>query len=219
MRRLLRATAVLAAAVLLVLALGVLVPRPLWPAADGAGQGTRILVLAGPIHTDVALPLDAQTRDRFAFLLPALPLDHPGADWLVLGWGGRAFYLETPTWADLRPGPVLRALTLDASVLHADVAGPIPLDHPAVLPLDLSGPGRARLESAILASFARQDGAPIPNETYNGRDRFFEATGRFNLLLGCNTWTASVLRAAGLRTGWWTPLPRTLLASLRLHAG
>lgn len=216
-RRTVRILSLLLGAALLALALGVLIPRPLWSPQDDAGQGDRILLLSGPIHTDIALPLDARSRDRFAFLAPALPLDHPGAEWLILGWGGRAFYLETPTWADLRPGPVLRALTLDSSVLHVDLAGPIPADHPAVRPLDLSPEARDRLESAILASFAQADGLPIPGHSYNGRDRFYEARGRFNLLLGCNTWTASMLRAAGLRTGWWTPLPRTLLASLRLH--
>ena len=29
--------------------------------------------------------------------------------------------------------------------------------------------------------------------------RFYEARGRFNLLLGCNTWTAAALRAASSR--------------------
>ena len=69
------------------------------------------------------------------------------------------------------------------------------------------------------ASFDRAGGAPrpIPGSGYGPADLFFEARGRFNALLGCNTWTAAALRAAGLRTGWWNPIPQTLAISLRLN--
>ena len=198
----------------LALALGVLLPRPLLPPVETGAE--RILLLAGPIHTDIALPLDARTRERFGFLQEAgVPIGHPGGVWLVVGWGSRAFYLETPTWADLRPSPVLRAATWDDSVLHVDVAGPILLPQEGVLALDLSAEAREGLEQAILATFQSRDA--IPGAGYGATDRFFEATGGFNLLLGCNTWTGAMLREAGLRTGAWTPLPRTLLWSLRLH--
>jgi uncharacterized protein (TIGR02117 family) len=64
-----------------------------------------------------------------------------------------------------------------------------------------------------------QDGGPekIEDAAYGEYDLFFEANGNFNALAGCNTWTAGALRAAGLQTGWWTPLPITLFYSLRLH--
>lgn len=145
-----------------------------------------------------------------------MPIRDPAARWLVLGWGGRAFYLETPTWADLRPGPVARALTVDRSVLHVGVLGEVAVPQEGLRAFDLSPEARHHLERAVLASFARPGGqpAPIPGAGYGPADRFFEGVGRFNLALGCNTWTAAVLREAGLRTGWWTPLPATLLLSL-----
>jgi hypothetical protein len=46
------------------------------------------------------------------------------------------------------------------------------------------------------------------------RYRFYEAQGTFNALVGCNVWTATALRSAGLRTGWWNPLPFLLIRSL-----
>jgi uncharacterized protein (TIGR02117 family) len=54
-------------------------------------------------------------------------------------------------------------------------------------------------------------------KSYGSDDAFFEANGYFNALLGCNTWTAAALRAAGVKTGWWTPLPPLLITSLHLH--
>ena len=210
----------LVAAVALAVALGALVPRPLWPAI-AEGEGTRhILVLKNPIHTDIAVPLDDGVRRRFAFLADAgLPMDVPDARYIVFGWGGRAFYLETPTWSQLKAVPVLKALTLDASVMHVDVAGAIKDPHPDVAGFDIDEAHFAALLGYIAASFQQGPNGPmvVENSGYSTYDRFYEADGHFNALVGCNTWTAAGLRTAGLRTGWWNPIPVSLWWSLRLY--
>jgi uncharacterized protein (TIGR02117 family) len=70
----------------------------------------------------------------------------------------------------------------------------------------------------IQTSFTRQadEVAVVPEAGYGDNDRFFEANGYFNVVVGCNTWAAAALRAAGLRTGLWNPLPQTLTLSLKL---
>ncbi|WP_457584170.1 TIGR02117 family protein [Ensifer canadensis] len=205
---------------------GTVVPRPLLPstataaAVESAVAGERILILASPIHTDIAIPLNDETRARFAFAGEAgVPLDQPEARWLIFGWGGRSFYLETPTWSELKPMPVSRALTLDSSVMHVDIAGAIVEPQPSVTSVDLKRADFEKLMTFISGSFARNGSAVLPVEgfSYGYADRFFEAEGVFNALFGCNTWTARALREAGLRTGFWNPLPSTLGLSLRLH--
>lgn len=206
-------------AVTLVLVLGALVPRPLFH-AEPAEPTHRILLLSNPIHTDIAVPLDAAMRERFAFLKQAgMPLDAPGARYLVFGWGGREFYVATPTWSDLRPWPLFKGLTLDRSVMHVDVIGAVSDDHPAVSVLALDDAGLARLVETIRASFAEGEGGPmvLPGVAYGDHDRFFEANGYFTALLGCNTWTSKVLRSGGLATGWWNPVPASLRLSLWMH--
>lgn len=208
-------------ALFVALAMGVFVPRPLTAPAEAAVQGeTQILLLANPIHTDIALPVDDEVRAAFADLaLDGLPIDMPGVEYLVFGWGGRSFYVETPTWGDIRPLPVLKALTVDRSVLHVSVAGPIDPTHPSIRPLTVTKEGRSRIIAAIRESFSRHEGMPvaIPGAAYGFDDAFFEAHGAFNAFIGCNTWTAAILRAGGIRTGWWTPLPQLLDLSLDLH--
>lgn len=221
MRKVLRFLSMSLAVIVLAAALGTLVPRPLWPAAS-AGEGTRhILVLKNPIHTDIAIPLDDRVRKRFGFLVEAgLPVDAPEARYLAFGWGGRAFYLETPTWSQLKAVPVLKALTLDASVMHVDIAGAIQEPHPDVVGFDIDEQHFAALLDYIVASFKQGQGGPIVigNAGYFTYDRFYEANGHFNALVGCNTWTAAALRTAGLRTGWWNPLPVSLGWSLKLYS-
>lgn len=207
--------------IVLCVAAGTFVPRPLFelePRIDAA-QTRRILVLSNPIHTDIAIPLDDETRVTYAFLeASGIPVGDLAAKWLVIGWGGRAFYLETPTWADLKPMPVFRALTIDRSVMHVDVAGPIDESHPAIRIFDLRSAEFSNLSQFIQASFLRDDGkvVMIADAGYGEYDQFFEARGKFNALVGCNTWTAEALRIAGLRTGWWNVLPQTLGLSLDL---
>ena len=219
MRRPLKRLLLFLVVVCLVVAAGTLIPRPLWQSADEP-KTRRILVLANPIHTDIAIPLGGDVRERFAFLEEAgVPIALPEAQWLIFGWGGRAFYLETPTWSELKAGPVFKALTLDRSVMHIDIGGEIPEPHPAVTGFDIGEDAFGRLLAFAEASFDRVDGEPIviPDAGYGPSDRFFEAKGWFNALAGCNTWTARALREAGLQTGWWNPLPTLLVLSLKLY--
>lgn len=208
--------------------LGVLVPRP-FPSGSAAVAGSpgapletrRILVLSNPIHTDIALPADPDVLKAFGFVADSgLELDYPGVYWIVFGWGSRAFYIETPTWGHLRAGPVLRAFTWDDSVMHVRRAGDIPQVQHTVTVLELKPQEFESLKSSIASSFeAAKDGSaiPIPGASYDSHDMFFSAHGGFNAQMGCNTWTARMLREAGYATGIWTPLPFALTASLALH--
>ena len=217
---------------MLALVLGVLIPVAGTAAgAAAAGGAHTVLVLSNLIHTDIALPTEPAVLARFAFLTDAIAPpdpDHPAdaglplerAAYIVAGWGGRGFYLQTPTWDQLKPGPVLRAFTGDASVLHLDLAGPINPEAEGVRAFSLDDAGFERLLAFIEASFTRDANGraiPIPGSSYGAFDRFFEAEGRFTAFAGCNAWTAGALRAAGVTTGFWTPLPQTLAWSLDLH--
>jgi len=222
----------LAAAAMLVvtsLGLGALVPRPFVSstpvalASDAAEVNERrtVLLLSSAIHTDLALPIDANLAEQFAFLADdGLDPSQAGVSYIVAGWGGRSFYIETPTWNDLKPGPVFSALTLDRSVMHVGLAGEIDPTDPSVAVFELEERAFEQLVESILASFTTDaGGAPIEisGANYGEFDRFYEAEGWFNAVAGCNLWTARMLRQAGLTTGWWTPLPALLSASLHLH--
>ncbi|PWK75532.1 TIGR02117 family protein [Aminobacter sp. AP02] len=220
MRRTFRILGFLVLFVFVAIALGTLVPRPLFGGPPAEAMPRHILVFTNPIHTDIAVPLDASVLEKFGFLLDAgIEADLPAARYLVFGWGSKAFYIGTPTWAELKPGPVLAALTLDNSVMHVDLAGDVALPHATVNRFDIGEAGFAALLDFIERSFQKgPDGVQrIAGVNYGAYDGFFEANGKFNALAGCNTWTAAALREAGLTTGWWNPLPATLNWSLGLY--
>ncbi|WP_439602675.1 TIGR02117 family protein [Devosia sp.] len=201
--------------------LGAVIPHPaVFEQPDGTPLARRLLMVSNPIHTDIAIPLNAQSLTALPFLATTgLPIDHPEARWLLIGWGGRAFYLETPSFAEMKPGPTFKALTLDRSVMHVDVLGAVDEANPMVTSVDLSEAGYARMLSEIASSFTRDAGKVLPIDGYalTGSDRFYEAEGSFNaIFVGCNSWTGRMLRSAGVRTGLWTPLPTTLAGSIHL---
>ncbi|MGD9915094.1 MAG: TIGR02117 family protein [Rhizobiaceae bacterium] len=220
--RFLRGLALVLAAIASIAVLGAVVPRPLF-APEGQGPAVRrILLIANPIHTDIALELDAGLVEALPWLRETPPFSEPAARWMMFGWGSRAFYIETPTWSELKPGPLFKAFTIDDAVMHVQATGEIDTSHPAVRQLQLDEAGYARLIDYINRSFVTgTDGRPIriPGTSYGEHDAFFEAHGPFNALAGCNVWTAAALRAAGLRTGWWNPLPQSLDVSLSLYDG
>lgn len=218
--RSLQAAAGLIVAVGLALLLGALLPRSVEDLPADGGRNEIVLV-ANPIHTDIALPATPQVLSRLAFLgRDGLPLDHPALGAILVGWGGREFYTRTPTWGDLTLGAAFASVTLDDSVLRFALIPALDPDLPGTRRLTLSDAQFEALLSFIETTIERDaSGAPVvvAGAGYSPFDRFYEATGWFNIAIGCNVWTSAALAHAGIATGLWTPLPQTLLASLRWH--
>lgn len=184
------------------------------------GRDHEISLLSGPIHYDILLPLDAEIRTRFGFAARAgLPLDHPDAQWLVIGWGAREFYTTTGDYSDVTARAILKGVFGDRSVMRLDLAGELP-EHPDFQRVRLTSAQNDRLLAAIVESFARDAaGNPIwlVGESLSGSDVFFAAHWRFSLFRTCNAWVGKMLRAAGVNFGIWTPLPISVRLSHWLH--
>ncbi len=177
-----------------------------WRAPDA---GIRIYVEDNGIHTGIVLPADGWDD----IVAPEHFRDprYAGHRWRSFGWGDRAFYIETPTWRDLRPMTVVRAAAgSERTVMHVD-AVPEPRVGGQVRALDLRPEEYARLIAFIRASFAR--GAPIPG--YGDDDVFYPAVGRYSAIRTCNAWTGEALRYAGVRVGVWTPLSSSVFRLLK----
>jgi uncharacterized protein (TIGR02117 family) len=199
---------------------GTILPRPLVIAAESDIKDRFVYVATNPIHTDIIIPANAESVAAFAFLGDALPLNNPNVKWLMFGWGGRSFYTETPTWSAMKAGPVLRALTVDSGTMHVELLGDLAFDSPSLIVIPISQENLVALRREILATFktdAAGNAQRIDGAAYGQFDQFYEANGYFNALIGCNTWTARMLRVAGMRTGLWNPFPQSLRLSLNLY--
>jgi uncharacterized protein (TIGR02117 family) len=52
---------------------------------------------------------------------------------------------------------------------------------------------------------------PLRGRGYGPADIFYEGRGRYDAYRTCNEWTGEALRAAGVRTGVWTPLSQSIM--------
>jgi len=190
--------------------LGGLIPvnRDWRPPPPGA-EAVTIWVESNGVHTGLILPKAAAGID-WRPLAPPEHLRDPRyarRSHLSFGWGERAFYLETPTWADVRPATVLvAAFGSDRTLMHVDhVDRPRPGD--GARPIRLTPAQYRRLAAHIRAGFADRPAA-LPG--YFAYDAFYEARGRYSAIRTCNDWTGRALAAAGARVGAWTPFPVTV---------
>lgn len=190
--------------VALALAFGALVPanRGWTEPPAGSADTVDIFVETNGVHTGFVLPVFAagvNWYDDFPITDAdaALPATH-----VLVGWGSRDFYLNTPTWADLDWRVAARAaFGLDSSLLHIDhLANPTEQVWRRPLRLTVA---QYRELAADIRRF-RAPGAAIAG--YTSGDVFYPATGRYSAVHSCNEWMGARLRAAGVRTGRWTPL-------------
>jgi uncharacterized protein (TIGR02117 family) len=195
------------------LILGAIPANPGWHEAK---QGIRIFVRTNGVHTWIMVPKVSAEMD-WRPLVPAAHLKDPrwgNGNYVALGYGNREFYLNTPTWADLTFRNAFWAMAGSGeSLIHADHDNdPQPSDIQR--PIILSHDEYVRLVRFMRGSF-RTDGQgrtiPLTGRGYGNSDVFYEAAGSYNALYTCNSWTGQALRAAGVRTGVWTPLSQSIM--------
>lgn len=173
-------------------------------------RGVAIWIESNGVHTGIVVPKVAAGIDWRRLARPGHLADprYAAYDHLSFGWGERAFYLGTPTWADVKPAIVLAAAWgSDRTLVHVDHV-PMPADTPDVRRIVLTPAQYRRLAAFIAASIA--PGA-AHRHGYYGYDAFYDGTGRYNGLRTCNAWTGAALAHAGVRVGAWTPFPPTVM--------
>jgi uncharacterized protein (TIGR02117 family) len=161
--------------------------------------GVTIYVADNGVHTDLVLPArDFSNRVRPDHFADPAQAAQP---MLMFGWGDRDFYLNTPTWWDMNPFRVARALAgMGPTVVHVS-AVPEPQPAAKIRRLVLRPEEYARLVDYVQRTFA----AGPPVRGYGGHDAFYAARGGYSALRTCNDWSAGGLRSAGVRMGAWTP--------------
>jgi len=172
--------------------------------------GVTIYVETNGVHTGIVMPKVAAGVDWRGLLRPEHLADprYAAYDHAAFGWGERAFYLETPTWADVRPLTVLKAaLGSDRTLVHVDHL-PRPRIGEDVRALVLRPAEYRRLAAFLRASFA---GRPGHLRGYADHDVFYDARGRYDAIRTCNAWTGDALRHAGVRVGAWTPFSSSVM--------
>ena len=184
-----------------------------------AGNGIEIMVIDNGIHTDLVVPVKTSVFDWGNYINVG---DYPAADYrfthLAFGWGNRRFYMETAEWEDLHVDVAISAaLGLGKSAMHVYYLSKPLKAGKKQIPIRLSEADYAKLTQYIRNSFQQENGKflLIAGKSYSGTDNFYEANGRFSLLKTCNSWTNAGLKAAGVKTVAFAPVPFLMMRKLR----
>jgi uncharacterized protein (TIGR02117 family) len=181
-------------------------------------QGVTIYILSNGVHTDFIVPVK---NSLFNWSEEISFSDVEEADssyqWMAVGWGDKGFYIDTPTWADLKASTAFNAaFGLGTTALHISFRRRPPAEGDLCLKLVISEAQYRLLVKYIRDSF-RKKGDPelINHPGYSRQDCFYEACGSYSMFRTCNVWTGNGLRYIGAPIGSWTPFHRAVLDHCR----
>lgn len=193
--------------------LGLIPANAAWRQAE---SGVAIFVRTNGVHTWILMPKTNAYMDWRPFI-PGAHVRDPrwdGANYAAFGYGEREVYLNTPTWGDLSIATAARAAfgAGDALVHVEHVQEPqVDADTRRIV---LRPEEYRRLAAFVAARFRLDDQRrtmSIAGSGYRNDDVFYQANGGYSAILTCNEWTGRALRAAGVRTGLWTPFERSIM--------
>ena len=167
-----------------------------------------IYILTNGVHTDVVLPLKSEYYDWTNQLKPEHTKEKDSTyQYAALGWGDKGFYLETPTWEDLKATTALKAASgLSATAMHVTFYKDLKESN-SCKKLQISSDNYKKLILFINESFQTKSGEFLKIETdavYGKHDVFYEANGSYSLFYTCNSWANQALKAANQKAALWT---------------
>ncbi len=159
-----------------------------------------IYILTNGVHTDIVMPSKSNNKDW----TKVIPYENTvskdsTANWLSMGWGDKGFYLETPTWADLKFSTAFKAaFSLSESAIHCTYYKNMKEGQDCKKVM-ISQENYTKLIDYIQDSFDFQNKKTVHIPThmvYGKNDAFYEAKGSYSLFYTCNSWSNNALKAA-----------------------
>lgn len=170
-----------------------------------------IYVLSNGVHTDLVLPATSSQMDWKKRLTANNTCLDSTFKWVAFGWGDKGFYLDTPTWSELKWSTACKAaFALGGTAMHVGTYKSL-AENNSCKKISISYESYERLIKYIHNSFYKnRDGSyvAIPNQHYNATDAFYEANGAYSLLKTCNTWTNTGLKISGAKACLWTVIDK-----------
>lgn len=173
------------------------------------GQEVAIYILTNGVHTDIVVPAKNEQFNWTDFVR----YEHTtgkdsSASWLAMGWGDKGFYLQTPTWAELKASVAFKAaFGLSSSAIHATYYRQLN-ESEICRKILISQNQYQRLVNFIKSSFRTDSTGHFQHiqttANYGTTDAFYEAHGSYSLFRTCNTWANNVLKASGQKACYWT---------------
>lgn len=186
-----------------------------------AQKGIPMYLLSNGVHLDMVFPARLPMQDwTTVFPYQNTTDNNTSLEWIGIGWGDKGFYLNTPTWADLKFSTAFKAATgLSSAAIHATYMKEPGVGDTCRFLYASEGQYRLLIERIMTSLDLDAAGKPQWIQTdanYGPNDAFYEAKGSYNAFKTCNTWTNAALKHAGMKACVWTPLAQPVLSKYPL---
>jgi len=179
-----------------------------------------IYIKTNGVHTDIVVPLKSPEMDwsREVKIENTTGKDS-SVKFAAFGWGDKGFYLNTPTWAQLKFSVAFKAaFALSTTAIHATMYRQL-TENDDCKKIIISKNEYIRLVSFISSSFKTDSAGHYinikTNANYGSTDAFYEAKGKYNLFYTCNTWANNALKSCGQKACLWTPFDTGIFRQYR----
>lgn len=197
--------------VIIYVILGLLIPYiPVSAKDDGQKKEIPVYIYTNGVHTDIVMPVKNDLQD-WSTKIPFADTKSKRTDYnyIGIGWGDKGFYLDTPTWADLKFSTAVKAaFWLSDSAMHCTYYQTMKEGEDCKM-IMLSRGQYESLVKFVEDKFDRDQNGKfmlIPTDAvYGDNDAFYDAKGTYSFLYTCNTWSNNALKAAGQKAALWTP--------------
>lgn len=208
---LLKVVGIILGIVIIYVILGLLIPYiPVSAKDDGQKKEVPIYIYTNGVHTDIVMPVKNDLQD-WSRKIPFANTKSKKTDYqyVGIGWGDKGFYLDTPTWADLKFSTAVKAaFWLSDSAMHCTYYNTMKEGEDCKM-IMISREQYENLVKYVEDKFDRDQNGNfilIPtNAVYGDNDAFYDAKGTYSFLYTCNTWSNNALKAAGQKAALWTP--------------
>jgi uncharacterized protein (TIGR02117 family) len=170
----------------------------------------EIYISTNGVHTDIVMPVKSSIINwSHIVLFKHTKNADTSLPYIATGWGDKSFFLDTPTWADLKFSTAFNAsFGLNATAMHTTFCIQ-PRESANCKKIILSNNQYQRLTQFISSSFSSDEKGEYKNiitlANYNRNDAFYDANGRYSLFYTCNTCANNALKSCGQKACWWTP--------------
>ncbi|MCX8525320.1 TIGR02117 family protein [Chryseobacterium formosus] len=177
---------------------------------DGEKKEIPIYIYTNGVHTDIVMPVKNDLHD-WSTKIPFANTKSKKTDYqyVGIGWGDKGFYLDTPTWADLKFSTAFNAaFWLSDSAMHCSYYSKMTVADDCKMMM-ISKSQYRELVKFVDEKFdkdANGNYVLIPTDAvYSDNDAFYDAKGKYSFLNTCNTWANDALKSAGQKAALWTP--------------
>lgn len=175
-----------------------------------------VYIRSNGVHTDICMPtVSAQANWLNVFDLRDYK-DQNQREYIAIGWGDKGFFLDTPTWAELKASTAIKAVFLPSpTAMHVEFLD-TPVENESIRKVQISKRAYRNLVTFVKSTFYVKNELPIliPGHGYWPTDNFYEAKGNYHLFNTCNVWTNDAMKSASIPTSVFSVFPEGNLMHL-----